>query len=66
MSAYDAIVFAETFGGGDKIPILIGGMHAVVGRKSAERADSLGIEFSYLYLQDDKVVSVPNLTSGRE
>lgn len=62
MTVAEAIRLANS---GDGLEaILIEGMHAVVSRKDAEKADARGVEFSYLCLHDGKSTAIPNRTAG--
>lgn len=58
MNAEQAVKLAESKKGLQAI--LIHGMHVVAGRKAIEKAESRGVEFSYLYLHEGKIVGIPN------
>lgn len=62
MSAEQAVKLAESSPG--LSAILIGGMHAVVGREAAEKAESRGAEFNWLIRHSDRIVSIPNANDG--
>lgn len=63
MGQTEALRMAES--GDDLAAILIGGMHAVVSRKSAERAEARGTAFSWIMNHHGRVVTIPNHNEGK-